>query len=638
MEETNAENNLLRKNLPWVILIVTIPFLYCYFMFFAFHGQITAFQRPSDEMIKRIIDPHVTLYPEHDGIEPKVLFILILFIGPAGFLLFQSSLPKKVLAGISVVLWLVFFIEERFFQNFFSQIITDGVLVHWIKVLLLFLGLVWVSYRLYKKIPLLAQFLIAGIALLVCFIPFSDLSYFDYAFLLAPGLKIAQGAKIADTYFQYDFLPSLPAFFVFKNGWSIYAYRLFVQGALFVFVMAVVFTARKFFVHKSLAFYLFALLVVVRFFMGMVDVTYIPQVTSLRLDWWLLLFICALFGGGIGNKKLGVCFMLLIVVMNSFATIYFVCYLLLLVFLLALEAYTNYRNSQPIHFMNIFQDWLRKYGLNILLGFAGVLLYYLLTGHFINESVSMYSGLQLGMMPVKQDSTYWYFAAAFAVCFSLLLTFRNKFTEAYFHNSLFLLALTAGCSLYFFGRSHDNNVINISGILLFMLMLCCDILLILTRTEDGKRDTTTKALALTPIWIVLTVMMVNNSSWFSGNFRAYLDSLTSGNWTYAESQPEPGALEGISAMTKGNRKVYFMTFNATDFYFYYGGKYDMPSKFNPIDALAILSDKITIINQLLEKDYYVVGVEADYLVKNNFLPKLHYDKYLTNGRYFVLHK
>lgn len=153
MEETNTENNLLRKNLPWVILIVTIPFLYCYFMFFAFHGQITAFQRPSDEMINRIIDPHVTLYPEHDGIEPKVLFILILFIGPAGFLLFQSSLPKKLLAGISVVLWWAFFIEERFFQNFFSQIITDGVLVHWIKVLLLFLGLVWVSYRLYKKIP-----------------------------------------------------------------------------------------------------------------------------------------------------------------------------------------------------------------------------------------------------------------------------------------------------------------------------------------------------------------------------------------------------------------------------------------------------------------------------------------------------
>ena len=81
-----------------------------------------------------------------------------------------------------------------------------------------------------------------------------------------------------------------------------------------------------------------------------------------------------------------------------------------------------------------------------------------------------------------------------------------------------------------------------------------------------------------------------------------------------------------------------MIFDSEDFYLYYRGKYDMPSKFNPIDALVILNDKIAIINQKLEEDYYIVGVEADDIVKGTFLPKLHYNSYFTNGRYFAIHK
>src|SRR5580700_1790814 len=103
MKPETAENNFSLTGLLKIFLIASLPFLYFYFIFIAFQPQIINCQRPSDEYILQNIYPPSGLNNEHDGIEPKVLFLFILLAGPLGYLLYRSSMPQKALLAISAV-------------------------------------------------------------------------------------------------------------------------------------------------------------------------------------------------------------------------------------------------------------------------------------------------------------------------------------------------------------------------------------------------------------------------------------------------------------------------------------------------------------------------------------------------------
>lgn len=65
-------------------------------------------------------------------------------------------------------------------------------------------------------------------------------------------------------------------------------------------------------------------------------------------------------------------------------------------------------------------------------------------------------------------------------------TFRVGISAVFF----FLIATFLGNSLFFFGKSDENYIINISAILLFVLYLCIDMIVSEgyrpTRSSDGK--------------------------------------------------------------------------------------------------------------------------------------------------------
>ena len=113
--------------------------------------------------------------------------------------------------------------------------------------------------------------------------------------------------------------------------------------------------------------------------------------------------------------------------LNSFGVIYFVCWLLLIGFLLLLQIYNNYMDEGTLPNTQVFTGWFKTYAANIGLGLGGLALHWLITGNVVNESVSIYGAFQLGMLPVLQDSLYWYFGAVFAFSFALLLIFKNRF-------------------------------------------------------------------------------------------------------------------------------------------------------------------------------------------------------------------
>ena len=556
---------------------------------------------------------------------------MFLIVGPAGFLLYKSQLPSKILMAIGFILWLIFLVELHFFTHLFSSLLSGHTLLNMATITFTFVGMVLVWNWLYKKNLLLARILIVETLVLICFIPYSDLSYYDYAYLMGPALKVFQTGKIASAYFQYDLLPSIPAWFVIKNGGSVYDFRIFVQAFIFLFMLAAFIVARKFFANKSLAFCLLAMLIIVRIFMGMSEITYIPQSSSIRLDWWLLLFAAAHLWG-LRNFKLGICFLLLIIFINSFAIVYLFCYFIAIVLLLALKFYDNYTENVSIPASQLISDHLKPYLPNIALSFVGLVLYRLITGHIVNESLSVFKDFQIGMLPVSQDSLYWYFGAVFTFCFALLLIFRKQFKNDYWESSIMLLFLFVGCSMYFYGRSHENNIINLSGILLFVVVLCSDVLLQVFSNEGQPLRLSQKLVGLAPTGLIFLMLMISNEGMFSVNTRNYLNYIKNKHWTYPENFPTQTDLSTVAALTHNSKNVYFMTYAGRDFFFYYRGNYEVPGKFVPVDGWILKKDKIAFANDLMAKGYYVISDENDNVFNRDFVPELTYkNKEAQNG-------
>ena len=262
----------------------------------------------------------------------------------------------------------------------------------------------------------------------------------------------------------------------------------------------------------------------------------------------------------------------------------------------------------------------------------------LLPAAFLMNRLSLYGGFQIGMLPVTDTSAYWYFAAILVISFVILVGFRNRFTPAYFSAALFLLFMGIGQSMYFFGRSHENNIINISGILLFITMLCCDMLLTLNKPENEFLNEIRGITGLLPAIIIFLVYITNDVYLFNNSSTAFSDTLKKGKWTYTESEPPNGSFESIQRLTGDSRKLYFMTYYTYDFYLYYRGNYEIPAKFTPVDSWIILDDKIAFANDLLNKGYYIIAFNNDAKFNQAILPRLHYNKINADGRYIALAK
>jgi len=635
-ELMNSERNneSIYQTLLRIILIAGIPFLLCYLGFIAFHEQITHINRPSDEMIRTLVDPHSApeMRNEHDGIEKNVLFLIFLIVGPAGYLLYRSRISSKVLMGVGFILGLVFLKEVHFIGNILFQLFHNHQFVNSAKIFATFIFGVGFFRWLFYKNNVAGYLAFVGILILICFCPIGKISYSDYAYVLAPALKVIQSGKLTAAYFQYDFLPSIPAWFVLKLGGGTNDFRLVIQAGMFFFMIAVFAIGRKIFVHKNLAVYLFMLLVLVRFFMNESDITTTPQVTAIRLDWWLLL-VAICFKWGLSDIKLGLSLLLLMVLHNGFGEIYFTIFFITTVFLLCFQIYDNHVNGRGLLFLNTLYEWVKMYAPNFFLALAGIFTYWLVTGKVVSESLLLYQRFQLGMLPMQQDSAYWYFGAIFTFCFVLLLLFKDEFNKRYWQTSVFVMFLFVGNSIYFFGRSHENNIINISGILLFVVVLTSDILLQLF-SKQGIMKPGEKAIALAPVYFILFVLTVEHACNFGWDTRDYLASLRveihnmrRGHFRVKDDIPSDFDLATIANLTHGNRQIYFMTYGRNiDFYLYYRGHYEMPTKFVPIESWLLTSEKIDFANNKLNSGYYVIASDTDAIFKNQFLPKLNFKK------------
>lgn len=317
----------------------------------------------------------------------------------------------------------------------------------------------------------LLQLFLGALLLPVCFIAVYLPSHGDLATVLAPALKLRLGFSPAQIYFQYDFLTALVAVAWHNVGGAASEFTRTTQFSFFLMLGAVFYLSRKIFRQKWLAGLLFAAVCLVRVYGIVPDANVIPQVTPLRIDLWLLLLLPALLFG-LRHWSVGLGVGLLYFFSRSFGVLYLGSYALALsADFLTLRADATDR----IPLWRALSGYLRPLFAGLLLIAAGLLASRLVFGSLVSDAVLTYRRLGVGMMRIGQDSFYWWIAAALAATGWLAFSLRSLAGQQRTGASFFLLALGIGNSIYFFGRSHEHNLLNISAPLLFCFFLGIDL-------------------------------------------------------------------------------------------------------------------------------------------------------------------
>jgi hypothetical protein len=349
--------------------------------------------------------------------------------------------------------------------------------------------------------------------------------------------------------------------------------------------------------RKDLSYYLLAVLVLVKIYANFADPVFHFQTTPLRLDWWLLLVILT-YEKGVYSKYIGLALGMLIVLHRTFGMIYAVCYLETVIFLMLVDLMKDIIHGNPLK--SNLKKHLRHSIVNLSVIALSSGLSALMFGASL-ESASIYQKIGIGFLPISKISFYWYVPVVLSAASIYLLKLRSKLPEGYFTAGSFLILLSVGNSIYFFGRSHENNIINISGSLIFALFMLFDLLSFKYTCPKGNRTFTRLSIVFLPNILLLLLLFYYSERIYTVSEHK-LNNMKKLQFIY----PMPYSFDSkqISELTKGSPNVYFV--GKDDFYYYYYGGYVPRGRFSPYGAWIYKKELVDFMQVLLDKGYYIV--------------------------------
>lgn len=469
----------------------------------------------------------------------------------------------------------------------------------------------------------------------ICFIATSPISWDDYTYIFAPALQLLKGTAIHDIYFQYDIFPSLLAAIWMKLGLNLNTFQVLGQAAYYVAIFGTYLLSRKLFQKKELAFFLVMALLLGRIYASPRDVVCYFQVTPLRIDLWLPLLVVIYFLGPY-HWLVGLICGLLILLIKNFGIIYSLAYIQLLITLFAISYCDGeIKVSLGQSMLNYVKHCWRP--VVILAAFASA-------SHilFINSEFGNYSGyyqkLSIGFLHISPNSFYWYAPALFSMVIVLLLRTRQLVSPIYLATGLMLTYCAIGNSIYFFGRSHEHNILNIAIVLLFLLFFLLDLIsrFLDKNAENGVPMPLTRGNGIIVIAaVILSVMVV----FYTGNILdktgTQFINVRKRQLIYPHDFMENPLLCDINAIrnvTHNSSRVYFVS--GFDFDCYYYGGYTPIGYCNPFKTWIFSSELNRFLQGLLDNGYYLVcSTEMKYL-----LADLHYNYDGSAGSAIVVAK
>ena len=586
-----------------------------YKTFFHFSNWIWSLNAPYSK--NDFADQVVGFYSERDGIEGYVLYAgilscMVLTLITAKF--FTHKVNKLVLIGLTSFCFIIWATQIGFHPPIelkiyplltykwpFCFLIGTLVLLNWTH-----------EYR-----PQLTLVLLIAILIPLCFISCQKISLFDYNFIFGPALRIHQGYALSDTYFQYDLLLSLLASIWMKFNWDINTFQITGEAATFLFFILSFLFGRSFFKQKKILIFFIVMLIIVRYLILFSEMSSYLQTTPLRLDLWIIpLFL-------INRRKLshysvGIALAVLYVVHRNFGLIYVITYLMTLCFSIYNQVYCNKKELKLA---------LKDYLPNGIILLAGFIISAIIFNGIQPESAILYQSIGIGMIKISAQSFYWYIGLLLIVTVGIIwINFRSGPQSEdriyYWQTGMFIILVCLGNSLYFFGRSHENNILNCSGAIVFTLFLALDNL---------SREIWKPFILVALIWV--TVVGAERIE-----FKLYRKAIAIfENHKIIEPLPELDTradLNSINNLTGYSKKVYVLDFYK-NFILTYNGNYPCVGYFQPSAAWVLKKEQQLFLQSLLDQDFYIVWEKSsnmDHIIQN-----LHYKKMMSKENYIAIH-
>jgi len=543
---------------------------------------------------------------EHDGTESFVMYILM-FAGIVLTLVFARLLVRLRSSRVLYIAACVslFLVAGYYFMGIgvYPPDISIDPGPAYLPVLpaVLALGL----YLLYCRSRVASVALIMLVCAFCGLITIATPSCADLMYICAPALRLYHGFKPSEIYFQYDLFLSFLAYAWMKINLDISSFPYLGTVSFFLFFIGSFFFMDKYMKTKGLSVIFIVALILARLYIQGYDNPVIFQVSPLRLDLWLILLLLARHKG-VHHWSVGLAVGLLVLFHRNLGLIYMAAYLELLAALLLTDilGLVSQKDLSGKNLGIVITKHFRQSAISLGLVILSVLLCFILFHELFSPSALTYRRIGVGMLPVSRISFYWYAPVVVSMLVGLLYFYRARLGERYMSVGLFIALITIGNSMYFFGRSHENNVLNIAGVLVFALFTLLDILVFLAPQPVGRPFLSRRSLAfaLPVIFILLTSYTYFGKT--HGKIIKQYNNLEQGRFIL------PCAFEymdtaAVRQVTHNDSNVFILD-NSFDFYFYYYGHYKPVGLYNPMSAWIYKKDFLNFVQGLLDKNYHVV--------------------------------
>jgi hypothetical protein len=393
-----------------------------------------------------------------------------------------------------------------------------------------------------------------------------DAAVVDYSYYIGPALKHIQGSRIGSFYMQYDLLGTM----LFEG-----LMRLRLQLHQMQLVMALMLAAwyglywlliRRLFRNRSIGLMLFLALVVVRFLNIHDHPAFVPQVLPHRMDMWVLLVLLASHWG-LNSLKTSVVFAASYALDSTFGFLAAGAYL----FALLLQAFSQ-RETTGSRAMALRVGALMA---PIVVVAAAQKLVF---GSIVSPAATYYLDVKLGFLPIASTSLFWPIALLLGWATATFVIHREQPSSRW---GLFICLFAVMQLTYFFGRSHDHNLLNISSVWLFAIFLAID-----QASELGAF-----ALPISAALVVAATLMGAQQS--APKFVRMADRLRRGVWI--ETHPVERKVKMYRSLTSPRT----MPLDLADAYYNY--RLNLPQRgfFAPFNANVFVERTAILLDDLL---------------------------------------
>lgn len=453
-----------KSQLSYIFAVLSFLFLIYYFLFFIFQSKF----RFPPMINKDLLNPFVVPVIGTKGYELYILFIgtciylifsYLMMINSKIFILFKYKI-FQIIVFVPILIKILTTYPRKVAD------ISNNLLA--LSVFLVSLGLViFIFYKVrpvFRKLPLTFKFSLILILWLaftlftILTIPVLTGSTTDYNFFIAPALKLLNGEKLGSFYLQYGLGETVLFKYMLALGLRLHHMQI-IQAIIFSFWFLLYYLlALKLFREKFFVFLFLLSLVLFRFIASPYHPILSPQGNTMRLDLWLPLFLIVI-RFKILSPITSLAFSTAYVLDNFFGLLYFFVYIVAILTLTLLKKLHN----ESIHIKTVI--------LILVPVIASILFQYHYFGSFFSPSAKLVDDLDYWQMNISPHSMFWVGILVLALFIYIILKEKTRNLK---ENYLFLLGLALVGLIYFFGRSHENNLMITSGILLVILFITFD--------------------------------------------------------------------------------------------------------------------------------------------------------------------